>query len=110
MFSFTRQERQVILFLVSLALLGIGADFIAKKSSPTKTIPFFSPDIGKLDLNSADRDAFLGVPGIGQKLSQRIIEYRNQQGAFKAIEELKKIKGITDYRFQKIKDFFVIRE
>jgi len=106
---FTRQERQVILFLVVLALLGIGVDFIAKKASPIITIPFFNPDIGKLDLNRAEKDLLLGVPGIGQKLSERIIDYRNQQGAFKTIEELKKIKGITDYRFQKIKDFFVIR-
>lgn len=110
MFTFTRQERQVILFLLVLALLGIGVDFIAKKASRGETIPFFNPDIGKLDLNRADREALLGVPGIGQKLSQRIIDYRNQHGVFVAIEELKKIKGITDYRFQKIKDFFLLRE
>jgi competence protein ComEA len=107
--NFTRQERQVILFLAALALLGSGVDFVAKKFSPTKTIPFLNPDIGKVDLNSADRDLLLSVPGIGQKLTQCIIEYRNLQGAFKAIEELKNIKGITNYRFQKIKDFFVIR-
>jgi competence ComEA-like helix-hairpin-helix protein len=110
MFSFTRQERQVILFLAALALFGIGADFIAKKSGSLKTILFLNPDTGKVDLNSADRDSLLGVPAIGPKLAQRIIEYRNQLGAFKAIEELKDVKGITDYRFQKIKDSFVISE
>jgi competence ComEA-like helix-hairpin-helix protein len=107
---FTRQERQVIIFLACLALLGLGVDFIGKKASPGESILFFNPDIGKLDLNRADKDALLGLPGIGQKLSQRIIEYRNQHGAFAEIEELKKIKGITDYRFGKIKDFFLIRE
>jgi competence ComEA-like helix-hairpin-helix protein len=107
---FTRQERQVIIFLAALALLGIGADFIAKKSSRLRCVPFSEPDIGKIKLNSADQDLLMSVPGIGQKLSQRIIDHRNQRGAFKFVEELKEIKGITDYRFRKIKDFFVIRE
>ena len=107
---FTRQERQVIIFLACLALLGLGVNFIIKKTSPGKSILFFNPDIAKLDLNRADKDALLGLPGIGEKLSQRIIEYREQYGAFAEIEELKKIKGITDYRFAKIKDFFLIRE
>ena len=98
------------MFLAALALFGIGADFIAKKSGSAKTILFLNPDTAKLDLNSADRDSLLGVPGIGQKLAQRIVEYRNQQGAFRAIEELKNIQGITNHRFQKIKDFFVISE
>ncbi len=110
MFNLTRQERQVILFLAALALLGIGVNFFAKQFSRTKTIPFFNHDIARIDLNAADRDLLLSVPGIGQKLSERIIEYRNQQGIFRAIEELKNIKGITNHRFQKIKDFFVISE
>lgn len=107
---FTSEERRVILFLAVLALLGMGTNFAAKKFSSAKPILFLEPDTGKIDLNRADKDALMGVPGIGQKLSQRIIEYRNRYGAFKLIDELKKIKGITDYRFGKIKDIFVIRE
>jgi len=107
---FTRQERQVVLFLAALALLGVAADFAAKKFSSVKAIQFLEPDITKIELNSADRDLLMSVPGIGQKLGQRILEYRTQNGAFKEIEELKKIKGITDYRFRKIKNFFVVRE
>lgn len=107
---FTRQERQVILFLAALALLGITANFTAKQFSPAKTIPFLNPDITKIDLNSADRDALVSLPGIGQKLAGRIIEYRGRQGAFKVIEELKDIQGITNHRFEKIKDFVVISE
>lgn len=107
---FTRQERQVVLFLAALALVGIAADFIAKKFSSAKTIQFLEPDIAKIELNSADKDSLMSVPGIGQTLSQRILEYRIRQGEFKKMEELKKIKGITDYRFRKIKNFFMIRE
>ena len=107
---FTRQEGQVIIFLVCLALLGLGVNFIAKKTGAGKTVCFLDPDIAKLDLNRADKNALIGLPGIGDKLASRIIEYRAQYGAFAEIEELKKIKGITDYRFIKIKDFFMIRE
>jgi len=109
MLNLTRQERQVILFLTLVALCGLGVDFITKKARPARGSIFLNAEIGKIELNSADMDLLLSVPGVGQKLAQRIIEYRSQQGGFKSTEELKNIKGITDYRFQKIKDAFVIR-
>ncbi len=107
--NFTRQERQVMIFLMAVVMLGIGVNFVAKKSGSAEGVSFLNADIGKVDLNNADKDLLLGVPGIGQKLTQRIIAYRDRQGAFESVEELKNIKGMTNYRYQKIKDSFVIR-
>ena len=109
MFSLTRQERQVILFLISMALAGMGIDFLIKKYSPVKTIALFTQDIGKIDLNTADKDLLMSVPGIGEKLAQRIIEYREKQTNFTSPEELKNIQGITNYKYEKIKDALVVR-
>jgi competence ComEA-like helix-hairpin-helix protein len=109
MFSLTPQERQVILFLTTIALVGIGADFLLKKYSPLKTIASISCDIGKVNLNTADKGLLMDIPGIGEKLAQRIIEYREKQTTFCSIEELKNIKGITDYKYEKIKDSFMAR-
>jgi len=109
MLNLTRQERQVILFLVSVALAGAGIDFFAKRNSTAKTFLCSPADIGRVNLNQADKETLMDISGIGEKISQRIIEYRQQNGAFQEIEELKKIKGITDYRFEKLKDSLFIK-
>lgn len=107
MFNLTPEERRVVLFLIIVALVGIATDLLAKKYAPNKTLVSFSENIGKVDLNKADRELLKSIPGIGEKLSQRIVEYREQKGSFNAIEELKNIKGITNYRYQKIKDYLL---
>lgn len=109
MFSLTRQERQVILFLITLALIGTGTDFLVKKYSSVKTIAGFSQDIVKIDINTADKDLLMSIPGIGEKLAQRIVEYRGRRKKIQTIEELKNIKGITDYRYEKIKGSLIVR-
>jgi len=109
MFGLTKDERMVILFLLSVALAGAGADFLAKIYSPSKTVAGFTQEIGKVDLNKADKSLLMSVPGIGEKLAQRIIEYRDREKGFCRVEELKNIKGITGYRFEKIKDFLKAR-
>ncbi len=109
MFDLTRQERQVILFLVTILLIGLGADFLLKRYSSLKTLVYFHENAVKVDLNTADRDLLMGVSGIGEKLAQQIIKYRDENGGFRDIEELKNIKGITEYRYEKIKDALCVK-
>lgn len=108
MFNLTKQERQVILFLISVALIGIGINFLIKKYSQSKIITYLSHDINKIDLNNADKTMLMSVPGIGEILAQRIIEYRRFKDNFKEIEELKNIKGIGKFKYDSIKDYFLI--
>ena len=110
MFNLTAEERKVALFLITIGFIGIGINFLIKINSPVKILSCYGQDIGKVDLNSADKDLLNSVPGIGAKLAQRIIEYRETQASFKEIEELKNIKGITDYKYEKIKDSFIIKQ
>ncbi len=109
MFNLTAEERKVILFLITIGFIGIGINFLIKINSSVKILSCYGQDIGKVDLNSADRDLLISVPGIGTKLAQRIIDYRQERGGFKDIEDLKNIKGITNYRYEKIKDSFIIK-
>lgn len=109
MLNLTPQERQVILFLATVALLGMGIDFLKKNCSRSKVISNLDHNIGRINLNNADQGLLMSIPGIGLKLSQKIIEYRNKNGDFKDREELKNIKGITSYKYEKIKDNLDIR-
>ena len=82
----------------------MGINFFLKKYAPARVITYFYQDIGKVDINHADKEVLMSISGIGEKLAQRILEYRKQNGDFTSVEDLKKIKGINDYRYEKIKD------
>jgi competence protein ComEA len=56
-----------------------------------------------VNLNTASASQLEAVPGIGSKMAQRIVEYRQKNGAFKKIEELMNVKGIGEKSFLKLK-------
>jgi len=109
MLGLTPQERRVILFLITIALVGLGIEFIVKINSPLKVIVNAYQDLGKINLNSADKEQLMSLFGIGEKLAQRIIDYRAKVEGFKEMDELKNIKGISDDKYEKIKDFLVVK-
>ena len=57
-----------------------------------------------LDINRATIQDFEALPGIGPKLALEIVETREKFGDFKTIDDLKKVKGIGDKKFRKIRD------
>mgnify|MGYP005830946963 CR=1 FL=1 len=58
----------------------------------------------KVNINTANVNELDNLPGIGPSLAQRIIEYREENGNFKSIEELQNVKGIGDAKYSDIKD------
>ena len=57
-----------------------------------------------ININQADVTRLSKLPGIGEILSQRIIEYRKEFGLFQSKEDIKNVRGIGEGRFEKIKD------
>jgi competence ComEA-like helix-hairpin-helix protein len=55
------------------------------------------------DINSADADAFIALPGIGNSFANRIIKFRNKLGGFYSVEQIKETYGLPDSTFQLIK-------
>lgn len=58
----------------------------------------------KINLNTAGKAELMGLSGIGESRAEAIISYRDANGGFKRIEEIKKIEGIKEGIFNKIKD------
>ena len=57
-----------------------------------------------MNINTADEKALDTLPGIGPAMARRILDYRQTNGSFQSIEELKKVKGIGEAKFAKLKD------
>jgi len=61
-----------------------------------------------ININTAGSDGLQTLNGIGPAYAQRIIDYRNANGLFEKIEDIKKVSGIGEITFSKIKDFITV--
>lgn len=68
----------------------------------------YKQDISLISINNASKEELIMIPGIGETLALRIIEYRNNTGSFHNIEELLNVKGIGKSKFNKIKEYISI--
>lgn len=57
-----------------------------------------------VNINTASAAELESLPGVGAKTAQRIVDYRQKNGAFKKVEELMNVQGIGEKSFLKIKD------
>ena len=64
--------------------------------------------VGKVNINTADKTALMTLPGIGASKAEDIIQYRKENGSFQKIEDIKKISGIKDAAFNKIKELICV--
>ncbi|MDF2865820.1 MAG: hypothetical protein K0R72_638 [Clostridia bacterium] len=60
-------------------------------------------DTDKININEANESELQGLIGIGEATAKKIVEYR-KNGDFESIEDIKKVSGIGDSKFEKIKD------
>lgn len=58
----------------------------------------------KININTANANMLQNLPGIGPVLSERIIEYRNQNGLFGVIDDIMDVSGIAEKKYEGIKD------
>lgn len=63
-----------------------------------------------ININTADARTLCLIPGIGEVISQRIIEYREENGNFTDVSQIMNVNGIGEKTFAKIKDFIKTEE
>lgn len=64
----------------------------------------------RLNINTATAEQLETLPGIGTVIAGRIVEYRETNGPFQTVEELKNVSGIGEKRFQDICDLVTVEE
>lgn len=58
----------------------------------------------KVDLNQADQEALEKLPGVGEVTSQDIVDWREENGGFSAVEQLREVDGIGEKRLERLRD------
>jgi competence protein ComEA len=58
----------------------------------------------RVDINTATVAELVALPGVGEALARRIVEYREKQGPFTAPEQLMNVRGIGEKSFEKLRD------
>jgi competence protein ComEA len=81
---------------------------VSPSSGPS--LPSSSNQVGsKVNINTAIAVKLITLPGIGSAKAQSIIDYRTTNGPFQSIEDIKKVKGIGDATFEKLKDKITVQ-
>lgn len=63
---------------------------------------------GKVNINTCSKSELVGLPGIGDVIADRIIEYRSTN-KFSTIEDIKNVSGIGEKKFESIKDLITVK-
>ena len=64
----------------------------------------------KIDINRAEPWLLEALPGIGEVLAQRIVEYRSENGPFRTVEDLLKVSGIGPATLENIEDYITVSD
>lgn len=135
-FSFDKRDRQAIIMI--LLLIVLGSIFYSLKYKKDNAIPLEQETIYQnqidslkkqnasytyppsyptklregetIDINLADTTLLKQIPGIGSAYSKRIVNYRNSLGGYVSIEQIREVWGIKEELFIKIKPYLTISE
>ena len=93
-----------------------GTDQITLIGSNANVVDFYAglneQDIesaGKVDINTAEMEELKSLPGIGEKTAEKIINKRNELGAFSLLEDLMLVHGIGQKTFEKLSPYIQIQ-
>ena len=104
-------ENMLLIDLINLAG-GLKADAdissvnLSSKIEPNQmiVIPTKEKNQNLVNINNATKEELVTLPGIGEAKAQNIINYRMKNGKFISVEELKKVSGISEEIYNKIKE------
>jgi len=98
--------------ILMAAILGIAVSAAAasaqSKSTPKAATAATATAAAPVNLNTATAEQLATIPGVGPKMAERIIDYRQKNGSFKKIEDLMNVSGVGEKSFLKMKPLITV--
>jgi len=128
------KKREKAILAITIAAILFTSGFLAGRSTARSNVEFYTaepetaaqdtrggvitqPELTLIDdaeasdavnINTASHDELMSLPGIGDVLAQRIIDYRTENGPFAALSDIMKVKGIGQSVFDSISGLIAI--
>jgi competence protein ComEA len=96
--------RILLAAIAAIALSVSPSSAQSKAPAPKPTATAAAP----VNLNTATAEQLATIPGVGPKMAERIIDYRQKNGGFKKIEDLMNVSGVGEKSFLKMKPLITI--
>jgi len=95
------------------AILGIAVSAAAASAQNNATTPkagatATATATAPVNLNTATAEQLATIPGVGPKMAERIIDYRQKNGGFKKVEDLMNVSGVGEKSFLKMKPLITV--
>ena len=94
--------------ITPIAPVGDGAVHPTPPAARKAAVPGKDPTPAKVDLNRATAEAFMRLPGVGEKTARLIVQYRSEHGPFRDARDLLQIKGIGEKKLEKLTPFLIL--
>jgi competence protein ComEA len=101
------RSRLVVALVSVLALGAVGFTAPSRAAAPAPARAT-APDMKLVDINTASSAELEAVPGIGKSLAQRILTFREKNGAYGTIDDLLKVQGIGEKSLEKLRPYLVV--
>ena len=99
--------------ILMTAILGIAVSAAAasaqnKATAPKSAAAVTATAAAPVNLNTATVEQLATIPGVGPKMAERIVDYRQKNGGFKKVEDLMNVSGVGEKSFLKMKPLITV--
>jgi competence protein ComEA len=97
------------ILMVAIAAIALSAPVLsAQTKAPAPKQAATATAGAPVNLNTASAEQLATIPGVGPKMAERIIDYRQKNGSFKKIEDLMNVSGVGEKSFLKMKPLITV--